>query len=280
MRKTTTPTSKRAVLAAIACLTLAAACDVHTRDAFAMQRDAPPLAASSGSFAVTLESDSGSLPSYTHRGGVFVEGRRGEAYGVRVTNSTPERVEVVVTVDGRDVVSGAPGDFEAQRGYVVEPWGSVRVDGFRRSLDEVAQFRFASPEDSYSSRRGTPENVGVVGVAVFRERLRRAPSNPVPLAVPGPAEARAEAPGADMDKGASRRGRLGTQYGEDRAAPVTETRFERAEPQRPDALLAVYYDSREGLVARGVLPPPVSALPIEPEPEPFPVNGRFAPPPP
>ena len=65
-----------------------------------------------------------------------------------------------------------------------------------------------------------------------------------------------------------------------RAAPVTETRFERAEPQRPDALLAVYYDSREGLVARGVLPPPVSALPIEPEPEPFPVNGRFAPPPP
>ena len=89
MRKTTTPTSKRAVLAAIACLTLAAACGVHTRDAFAMQRDAPPLAASSGSFAVTLESDSGSLPSYTHRGGVFVEGRRGEAYGVRVTNSTP-----------------------------------------------------------------------------------------------------------------------------------------------------------------------------------------------
>jgi len=271
---------KRVALAALALALSVSACDTHSRAALSAHPDVAPITAATPEFSVGLEAFDGPLPTYAHRGGVFVEGRLGEAYGVRFHNASADRVEVVVTVDGRDVVSGAPGDFESQRGYIVAPWSSVRVDGFRRSLTEVAQFRFSAPEESYASRRGAPENVGVVGVAVFRERRR-----PSPLALgQGPREASAaepaRAPAAYGDEGASRAGRLGTQYGEDRSAPVSEVDFERLDAQRPDALLAVYYDSRAGLVARGVLPPPMDALQVAPEPSPFPVNGRFAPPPP
>jgi hypothetical protein len=44
---------------------------------------------------------------------------------------------------------------------------------------------------------------------------------------------------------------LGTEFGEERDSPVRLVSFERASP-RPDALLAVRYDDREGLLAAGV----------------------------
>jgi hypothetical protein len=129
-------------------------------------------------YQVSLESlDGGPLPTF-HQGGLrYVLGEPGARYNVRVSNPTGERVEVVVTVDGRDAVSGQPGDYVSQRGYLIEPWGSLLVEGFRRSLDEVAAFRFTGRGQSYSALRGTPENVGVIGVAVFPEKAR--PKRPI-----------------------------------------------------------------------------------------------------
>jgi hypothetical protein len=89
----------------------------------------------------------------------------------------------VLTVDGRDAVSGDPGDFAHQRGYIVQPHGSVIVNGFRQSLERTAAFRFSRPGASYSSRMGTPENVGIVGVAFFAEQWTR-PRPPPPPYVP------------------------------------------------------------------------------------------------
>jgi hypothetical protein len=129
-------------------------------------------------YQVSLESpDGGSLPTFRHGGVRYVLGEPGARYHVRVSNPTGERVEVVVTVDGRDAVSGQPGDYVSQRGYLIEPWGSLVIEGFRRSLDEVAAFRFTDGPRSYSALRGTPENVGVIGVAVFPEKPR--PKTPI-----------------------------------------------------------------------------------------------------
>ena len=75
-----------------------------------------------------------------------------------------------MSVDGRDAVSGQPGDYVSQRGYLIEPWGTLLVEGFRRSLDEVAAFRFTDRSESYSALRGTPENVGVIGAVVLAKR--------------------------------------------------------------------------------------------------------------
>ena len=69
-------------------------------------------------FSFYLESNGRILPTFTHRGRTYVEGQFGNSYQIRVTNHTSERAEAVVTVDGRDVVSGQMGDYRKQRGYL------------------------------------------------------------------------------------------------------------------------------------------------------------------
>jgi len=110
------------------------------------------------------------LRSFRYQGQLFVLGNYGDRYVIRVTNHTARRVEAVVSVDGRDVLSGKPGDYQQQRGYLVGPHDSVRIEGFRKDLGSVAAFRFTTPSDAYSSRMGTPENVGVIGAAFFPHR--------------------------------------------------------------------------------------------------------------
>jgi hypothetical protein len=233
--------------------------------------DEAPLTADAGGWSLRLaRPDGGTLPAHPWRGGLFFEGAQGERYTVRVDNPTPRRVEAVITVDGRDVLTGELGDFAKHRGYIVEPYGHVTVEGFRQSMDAVATFRFTTPEDSYTARMGSPQHVGVVGVAIFPE------SAPAPVAAPAPyPEDRAEAEAAPS--GEARAGaKLGTQYGESRLSPVVETPFQRADSERPAAVLAVYYDDRQGLVERGILTAPPAW-----DPQPFPGGDRrFAPPPP
>jgi hypothetical protein len=263
--------------------------------------------------AITLEDGAGNpLPSFYHEGRTFVLGEPGERYTIRITNPTGERVEAVVSIDGRDAISGKVADYRAQRGYIVPPYGSVRVEGFRQSLSAVATFRFADPEDSYSARLGTPENVGIVGVALFSERKRRLRQEPIArpprraypdyegerASAPRTREADAQradaAPAKKSGSASESRGRassaspprapsdsvdnLGTEYGETRASNVTEVPFERAS-SRPERVLSVRYDDAEGLAARGIDLTPAWARRTPSEPEAFP-NSRFAQPPP
>lgn len=128
---------------------------------------------SSAGYVVTLEDESGrELPTFHHAGQTFVLGQYGDRYNIRVRNQTGQRIEAVVTVDGRDVVSGKVGDFVGERGYLVNAYDELVIEGFRQNWEAVAAFRFTNPGNSYSSRMGTPQNVGVVGVAVFPERQR------------------------------------------------------------------------------------------------------------
>jgi hypothetical protein len=101
---------------------------------------------------------------------------------IRVHNHTGRRIEAVVTVDGRDAVDGKPGDYQHKRGYLVPAWGQVDIDGWRLSQSQAAAFRFSSVADSYAARMGNAREVGVIGVAVFPERVWR----PRPLPVPPP----------------------------------------------------------------------------------------------
>jgi hypothetical protein len=248
-----------------------------------------------GDFSVQIDSDDGTLPTYTHRGYTYVEGRRGLRYTIRVTNGTGERVEAVVTVDGRDVITGRQGNYRSQRGYVIDPYGSVDIDGFRTSWSGVAAFRFTETEDSYAARMGDDSDVGVIGVAIFREKER----HPVPMpmyeddeyyrrgglgsgygkAAPSP-PASGDAAGGYAARERAEQG-IGTGYGEDRYSPASETTFERR-GRRPDSKLSVYYDDHQGLIARGVIRPyyPPPPPPYEPNPFPHSPDPGFAPPPP
>lgn len=234
-----------------------------------------------GPYTLELVDEAGRvLPTFDHRGRTYVLGARGQRYLVRVRNHSPRAIEAVASVDGRDVVDGRPSALE-KRGYVVEPYGEVTIDGFRLGDESVAAFRFGSVARSYAARMGDARDVGVVGVAVFPERPRPyARPYPYPYPRPNPRDeydpyrgdaSNREAPSAGAPQGgaeaqrtpapeavppaqrhaeASRPG-LGTEFGEVRDSPVREVAFERASP-RPETVLTLRYDDRRGLVALGI----------------------------
>ena len=128
------------------------------------------VSAARGAITIRVVDDHGApLPTFSTAGRSYVMGNDGARYSIRIENQTGARFEAVATVDGLDVIDGQPGSFE-KRGYLVAPWSSVEIDGFRRSEDEVAAFRFGRVRDSYAAKRGNDRNVGVIGVAVFQER--------------------------------------------------------------------------------------------------------------
>lgn len=268
------------------------------------------------SYSFSIEDEYGnSLITFSKAGRTFLLGEPGQRYNIRVSNPTPERVEAVLTVDGRDAISGRPGDYVNQRGYVIPAYGSLLVEGFRRSMDEVAVFRFTDSEDSYSSRMGTPQNVGVIGVAFFPERsrpplIRRPHPAPRPLpsraedfrygrsrggresgpepakAAPAPerradssARSRAQAKGLLGDDSSASVNNLGTEFGESRESFVSSVPFVRASETHPAAISTLRYDDADGLRARGIDVDAHPARVDSDQPRAFPMS-RFAEPPP
>jgi hypothetical protein len=106
-------------------------------------------------------------------------GDPGERYSLLIENRSPERFEVVATVDGLDVLDGEAGDLD-KRGYLIGAYASVVIDGFRRSDAEVAAFRLGDVSRSYAASKGKARNVGVIGFALFDERKVDAPYYAVP----------------------------------------------------------------------------------------------------
>jgi len=224
-----------------------------------------------------VDRDTGAtLPTYADRGRLYVAGTPGHRYAVRLANRSGGRVLAVLSVDGVNAVSGQTASPE-QTGYVLDPGESTEIAGWRKNLNEIAQFTFTALPDSYAARTGRPANVGVVGVAVFTERAPPRPRDEIAAQAPAPAPAQSkQAPAAEAERalaGAPRAERLGTGHGAREYAPVGTTAFERAS-SRPAETVTVWYDSYANLVARGVIARPVA----QDEPRPFP--GAFVPDPP
>jgi hypothetical protein len=114
------------------------------------------------------------LPAHYHRGEYWVAGTPGAAYSVRVRNNTGERLLAVMSVDGVNVLSGETA-ATGQSGYVFDPWRVSDISGWRKNTQEIAAFEFTASPHSYAERTGRPFDVGVIGVALFRERLQYTP---------------------------------------------------------------------------------------------------------
>lgn len=224
-----------------------------------------------GPYSVELVDDSGrALPTFSHQGRTWVLGVPGQRYLLRIRNGSGRRIEVVASVDGRDVVDGRPAAWE-KRGYLVEPFGETTIDGYRLSGEAVAAFRFGSVRDSYAARMGDARDVGVIGVAVFPERAVAWRPRPYPgqpwdadagagrgeprseAAPPPSAQGSAESAPAPEARRSLERGRpgLGTEFAERHHSHVEEVPFQRA-ASSPAAVLTLRYDDRQGLLAAGV----------------------------
>lgn len=221
----------------------------------------PSRIASGPVFLTLLDRDSGGLlPQYAHDGQRWTPGERGHRYGVRLRNASPQRVLVVLSVDGINAISGEQAT-PAQTGYVLNPWQTTDITGWRKSNDEVAQFVFSSPRDSYAERTGRGDNLGVVGIAVFNERdavrWEHRPAAPLRRAAPAPAPAATQDAGSSASRVMAEPAqaptqRLGTAHGEREASSVRNTAFERATTD-PVQVVQLRYDSARNLRARGII---------------------------
>lgn len=225
------------------------------------------------------------LEVYRHRGGLYVAGQPGNRYAVILRNKSAGRLLTVLSVDGINALSGQTA-ATSQSGYVLVPAQSAEISGWRKNMDEVAAFYFTSVADSYAGRTDRPQNVGVIGVAVYREAE--------PVAVPevamqprargslnaaegasSHAEAKAAAPAQDSAVSRKAEARLGTGHGERLSAPTQYTDFRRASDS-PSEVVTLYYDSRANLLAQGIIPRPRP----QPNPTPNPFPAGFTPDPP
>jgi hypothetical protein len=219
------------------------------------------------------------LPVYAYAGRRFVVGKPGNEYAIRVRNTSGERVLAVMSVDGVNVITGETAS-PAQSGYVLGPYEATEIAGWRKDMTRTAAFYFTALPDSYAARTGRPDNVGVIGVAVFRERPR-------PMSYGGISrDRRAEStdstdraaaspmPAAPLAENAQPKPQLGTGHGRSESSYAQYTSFDRAS-DTPGETIALFYDSYENLLAQGV---PVGTPPVARyRPEPFPERGRFVP---
>lgn len=207
------------------------------------------------------------LPQIAHRGERWVAGEQRREFTVRLSNRSDERVLAVLSVDGVNAITGESAD-PSQSGYVLEPWQQIDVRGWRKNERQTAAFHFTLGERSYAARTGRPENVGVIGVAVYREaRLVHQYEQPWldephdyakreagPQTFDGaPPSAAAPAPSAKSWEYAERGQDLGTGHGRREWSSARETEFVRA-TRAPEQITQIRYDSRESLIAQGILP--------------------------
>jgi len=231
-----------------------------------------------------------SLETHYYRGEYWVAGRPGARYAIAIHNRIGERLLAVTSVDGVNVISGDNAGFP-QTGYVFGAYQSYEIAGWRKSDRDVATFEFTPSPNSYAERTGRPANVGVIGIALFRE-LRHAYYAPPPAlnepsaraegAAGAPAEAaRAKAADASVAQSlatpAPASPKLGTGHGAREASYVEHTEFER-QSSEPNEVVRIRYDSYENLVAMGV----IRSRPVPPpRPNAFPESpGRYVPDPP
>jgi hypothetical protein len=226
------------------------------------------------------------LKIWRHQGRNYVAGNPGDRYALEVRNKTGARLLSVVSVDGINVVTGATA-ATSQAGYVLDAWQSAEIKGWRKSMEEVAAFYFTRLPDSYAARTDRPDNVGVIGVALFQEYVEPPPP-PVPEQPIGGAasdSARHAAPSTSAAPSVPSSGankyerksehaadeRLGTGHGERLTSATRMTDFRRASSQ-PSEIITIYYDTHARLVARGIIP---RSYGNTPNPAPFP--GSFVP---
>jgi hypothetical protein len=244
-----------------------------------------------------IDRDTGAVlsPHFFH-GEYWVAGRPGARYAIEIRNRLGERMLAVTSVDGVNVVSGATAAWD-QTGYVFGPGERYQITGWRKTDAEVAAFTFTDSPNSYAERTGRPANVGVIGVALFRER------QPQPMYAPptiGQSSGRASAPRAaesesnsaasadakaapmmpapsamqaapltsSVPRAAAVAPKLGTGHGEREYSYVNRTEFLRLQAQ-PNEVIRIRYDSLDNLFAMGIIKRP---RPAAPGANPFPAS--------
>ena len=179
----------------------------------------------------------------------YLEARRGANYGICIRNMTPERIGVVIAVDGRNIISGKKSYLKnSEAMYIVNSYGHGRYDGWRTASDTVHKFYFTDIADSYAMRTFSDSSaMGVIAVAVYREKERPQPLYEHKRHENAPS-AESAAPGKTE---AFRDERAGTGFGDEHYSPTVRVAFKPE--KQPVQKTLIKYEWREVLCRKGIL---------------------------
>jgi hypothetical protein len=104
----------------------------------------------------------------------YLEARQGQKYEIRVRNTSGQRVGFVLAVDGLNAIDGRLSRNSAGEAmYVLEPYASSTIKGWRKSLNNVSRFVFVDEQRSYAERTGQGNgDLGWIRVIAFHEVQR------------------------------------------------------------------------------------------------------------
>lgn len=219
------------------------------------------------------------VDEYLHEGKMYIEGKEKSEFSIKIKNNGHARIVAVPTVDGLSVMDGEVASTNS-RGYIIDGYGTITIDGWRTSDEKVAKFFFTSPEKSYAEVSEKGGNVGVIGVAVFEEKdknpivvhhyyeeikpIKVYPVNPWPynpwygggtytLSGSGfstSVSASYSVQSASIGDGQLTNQAVGTGFGDEKNAPVTTVSFDRKDS--PSAMFEIFYNTREQLKKMGI----------------------------
>lgn len=202
----------------------------------------------------------------------YFQAFEGQNYSLVIRNNTGRRIGVLIAVDGLNVVNGEKTRLSSgEPMYVLSPWSSAEIAGWRTSLSSIRKFVFVDEERSYAERTGQANgDMGWVRVLAFdenvpqqspdirlkNERERRDLGDGARGSAPEPQSAAPRSP-SDNDRKAQAFGGQeafpGTGWGDKGWDPVQRTQFvaKRAATDH----LVFRYEYASGLQALGIFPP-------------------------
>jgi hypothetical protein len=102
----------------------------------------------------------------------YFQAFQGANYSIVLRNNTGRRIAVLLAVDGLNVVNGDRSRLKSNEPmYVLGPWGTAEVAGWRTSLKNIRKFVFVDEERSYAERTGQANgDMGWIRVLAFEEQ--------------------------------------------------------------------------------------------------------------
>lgn len=221
------------------------------------------LAAGGSGFNVNVLVDDAPRAEYHHSGSVYIEAVKGASYSLRLTNPTPYRVAVALSVDGLNTIDAKHTDPSSASKWVLEPYESTVISGWQVSNRAARSFYFTNEQHSYGASLGQTQNLGVIEAVYFRERQRPVSTYSSPwrdessgvengsLAQPAPpAEAAAPSAKAQRSEAADDYAATGMGHKSRHEVESVDIDLESA----PVASVRIRYEFRPQLVKLGILP--------------------------
>lgn len=184
---------------------------------------------------------------YEHDFDKYIWAKKGNEYGIMIWNKTNRRVEVVISVDGINIITGETANY-SQRGYVINsntyPNLKNVIPGFRIDEKYAGNFTFGGLKNTYANILNKPDNIGVIGAAFFHEKekfIAIKPIRPVEYYNGNPV----------IYRSLSCDDKIGTEFGRQSRFETKSVEFERGS-DIPFKMLNIFYKSKNELKKMGI----------------------------